>query len=127
MSVQAALKYYRQTHLEYLWLHFLVAVVLIVTSVFWFILPYFMISYGNYTTTIFQQTLIIIGLYTAPSLLITLHCWFINFKAALKWKSNHPEESIWRVCLKFQLITIIIVIGFTTIIYSSLFIIDMIW
>lgn len=124
--MQAALKYLRQTHLEYLWLHFLVAVVLIVTSVFWFVVPYFIISYGNYTITTLQQIFILGTLYSAPSFFITLHCWFINFKAALKWKESHPEESIWRWLLRFQSITIVIVIIFTSIIYSSLFIIDMI-
>lgn len=124
--MQPALRYYRQTHLEYLWLHFLVAVVLIFTSVFWFVLPYFMINYGNYTTTALQQVLILAGLYIAPSFIITLHCWFINFQAAMKWKKNHPNENIWRWLLRFQSISIVIVIVFTTVIYTSLFIIDMI-
>ncbi len=124
--MQRALIYFRQTHLEYLWLHFLVAVVLVFTSVFWFVIPYFIISYGKYTPSTLQQILIIGTLYTAPSFLITLHCWFINFKAALKWKETHPGESIWRWLLRFQFITIVIVITFTSIIYSSLFIIDMI-
>lgn len=84
--MQAALKHYRQTHSEYLWLHILAAVVLVFTSVFWFVLPYFMIHYGKYTTNVFQQSLLLIALYTIPSIFITLHCWFINFKAALRWK-----------------------------------------
>ena len=125
--MQAAFRYFRQTHLEYRWLHFLAAVVLVFTSVFWFVVPYFIISYGKYTTTALQQILILGTLYTAPSFLITLHCWFINFKAAMKWKENHPDESFWHWLLRFQSITIIIVIIFTSIIYSSLFIIDMIF
>ncbi|MER2037238.1 MAG: hypothetical protein ABS944_03765 [Solibacillus sp.] len=126
MKVQAALKYFRQTHLEYLWLHFLVAVVLVVTSVFWFVLPYFMISYGQYSITIIGKLLMILALFLLPSMLLTLHCWFINFQAALKWKRIHPQECVWRTLFKFQSRTIIIVIIFTSIIYSILFIIDMI-
>lgn len=126
MTMQAALKYYRQTHLDYLWLHFLVAVVLMVTSVFWFVLPYFIINYGQYTTTIFGQLVLLLSLFVFPSLLITLHCWFINFQAALNWKRNHPHENVWHWFFKFQTITFIIVVAFTTIIYSSLFMIDMI-
>ena len=124
--MQAALKFLRQAHLDYLWLHFLVAVVLVFTSVFWFVVPYFIISYGKYTPSTLQQILILGTLYTAPSFLITLHCWFINFKAALKWKEMHPDVSIWAWLLRFQSITILIVIAFTSIIYSSLFLIDMI-
>ncbi|MGN7477294.1 hypothetical protein ACTHOQ_05520 [Solibacillus silvestris] len=124
--MQAALKYYRQVHSEYLWLHFLVAVVLVFTSVFWFVLPYFMINYGNYSTTAFQQLLILIALYTVPSFIVTMHCWFINFKAALRWKKSYPEESVWRWFLKFQSITFLTVVLFSSVIFSSLFIIDMV-
>ncbi|AMO85671.1 hypothetical protein MKY07_10145 [Solibacillus sp. FSL W7-1472] len=124
--MQAALKHYRQTHSEYLWLHILAAVVLVFTSVFWFVLPYFMIHYGKYTTNVFQQSLLLIALYTIPSIFITLHCWFINFKAALRWKKSYPKECVWRWSLRFQFITISIVVLFTSVIYSSLFIIDMI-
>ncbi|MER2127903.1 hypothetical protein NSQ62_08545 [Solibacillus sp. FSL H8-0523] len=123
--MQTALKYFRQTHLDYLWLHFLVAVVLVFTSVFWFVVPYFIISYGKYSPSTLQKILILGTMYTAPSFLITLHCWFINLKAALKWKEKHPDGSIWTWLLRFQSITIVIVIVFTSIIYSSLFIIDM--
>lgn len=124
--MEAALKYFRQTHHEYLWLHFLVAVVLIFTSVFWFVVPYFIISYGKYTISIWQQVMLLCALYTAPSLIITLHCWFINFKAAMKWKENHPEVSFWRWLVRFQSITVIVAVVFTSIIYSGLFIIDLI-
>lgn len=123
--VQAAFKYYRKVHSEYLWLHFLVAVVLVFTSVFWFVLPYFVISYGKYTITVFQQLLSVIALFTIPAFLITLHCWFINFKAALRWKKRNPNEKVWSLVFKFQSITILIVMLFTSVIYSSLFIIDM--
>ena len=126
MIVEAALKYYRQVHSEYLWLHLVVAIVLLFTSVFWFVLPYFVISYGKYTTTTFQQVGILMGLYTFPSLIVTLHCWFINFKAALRWKKENPHECVWRWSIKFQTITIFIVILFTSVIYSSLLVIDMI-
>lgn len=122
--MQIALKYFRQTHHEYLWLHFLVAVVLIFTSVFWFIVPYFIISYGKYTISAWQQVMLLCALYTAPSLIITLHCWFINFKAVMKWKESQPEECGWRWLVRFQTITIVIVIAFTSLIYSSLFVID---
>ena len=123
--MQAALKYYRKVHSEYLWLHFLVAVVLVFTSVFWFVLPYFVISYGKYTITVFQQLLTVIALFTIPAFLVTLHCWFINFKAALRWKKRNPKENVWSLVFKFQSITILIVMLFTSVIYSSLFIIDM--
>ncbi|MEG0383788.1 hypothetical protein [Solibacillus cecembensis] len=119
-----ALKLFRQTHLEYLWLHFLMAVVLIFTSVFWFVLPYFIISYGNYTPSIWLQSFLLVALFIIPSLLITLHCWFINFQAAQKWKKEHPDENMWRWVFRFQSFTFIIVISFTAIIYSLLFIID---
>lgn len=124
--MEAAFKYFRKTHQDYLWLHFLVSVVLVFTSVFWFVVPYFIISYGKYSVSTWQQVMLLGALYTAPSLIITLHCWFINFKAAMKWKENHPEESGWRWLMRFQTITILIVIVFTSIIYSSLFVIDMI-
>lgn len=123
--MQAALKYYRKVHSEYLWLHFLVAVVLVFTSVFWFVLPYFVISYGKYTITAFQQLLSIVALYTIPAFFITLHCWFINFKAARRWKRRNPHENVWSWFIKFQSITFLIVVLFTSVIYSSLFIIDM--
>lgn len=123
--LQTALKYFRQAHLEYLWLHFLVAIVLIVTSVFWFILPYYIISYGLFETFL-QQFTFVLALFLVPSFFITLHCWFINMKAALKWKENHPNENVMRWVLKFQSITIAIVIIFTAIIMSTLFFIDMV-
>lgn len=121
--LQAALQYFRKAHLDYLWLHAIVAVVLIVTSVFWFVIPYFIITYGLYNT-IFEQLLFIFVLILMPSLIITLHCWFINFKAALNWKKNHPSESVWRLVFKFQSITIVIVIIFTAVITTGLFVID---
>ncbi|MEK4425648.1 hypothetical protein [Solibacillus sp. FSL K6-1523] len=119
-----ALKLFRQTHIEYLWLHFLMALVLIFTSVFWFVLPYFIISYGTYSPSIWLQTFLLLALFILPSLFITVHCWFINFQAAQKWKTEHPHENIWRWFFRFQSFTFIIVITFTAIIYSLLFIID---
>ncbi|MEG0471036.1 MAG: hypothetical protein RR588_01755 [Solibacillus sp.] len=124
--MRIALKLLRQTHLQYLWLHFLVAVVLLFTSVFWFVLPYFIVSYGTYTPSYWLQTLLLMALFITPSLLITLHCWFINFQAAQKWKKDYPNENTWRWMLRFQTVTFIIVISFTAIIYSLLFIIDQI-
>lgn len=122
--MQAVLKFYRQIHLEYLWLHFLVAVVLAFTSVFWFVLPYFMISYGQYTTTVIEQTFLLMALFVLPSIIITLHCWFINFQAALKLKRDYPHESAVRWVFRFQSMTIVIVVMFTSVIYTLLFIID---
>lgn len=126
MSLRMALKLFRQTHLDYLWLHIVVAAMLIFKSAFWFVLPYFIISYGTYTPSVWLQALLLMALFITPSLLITLHCWFINFQAAKKWKREHPDENMWRWLLRFQSVTFMIVISFTAIIYSLLFIIDQI-
>ena len=90
---------------------------------FWFVLPYFIISYGLFDT-LFQQLMFVFGLFLLPSFIITLHCWFINFKAALHWKKNHPNENVVRWLVKFQSLTIAIVMVFTAVITSSLFFID---
>ena len=118
-----AFKYFKKAHLDYLWLHFIVAFVLFVTSVFWFVLPYYIVSYGIFETYV-EQLPYFIGLFLLPSIIVTLHCWFINFKAAVYWKKNHPNDSVWRWMVKFQSFTIAIVIVFTSVILSGLFFID---
>jgi hypothetical protein len=123
IPLQAAFQYFRQAHQQYLWLHVIVAIVLMITSVFWFVLPYYIVSYGLFET-VMEQFVFFIVLFLWPSLLITLHCWFINFQAAVNWKKNHPNESVWRWMIKFQSITIVIVIVFTAFIITGLFFID---
>ena len=123
IPLQAAYKYFRQAHVDYLWLHSIVAVVLIVTSVFWFVLPYYIVSYGLFETIV-EQLLYSMALLLLPSVLITLHCWFINFKAAVNWRENYPNVSVWHWVVRFQFITIVIVNVYSAVIISGLYFID---
>ncbi|MEK4229372.1 hypothetical protein [Solibacillus sp. FSL H8-0538] len=122
--MRAAFKYYGQIHREYLWLHAIFTTVLAVTSVFWFILPFFIFNYGYYTPIFPLQLFFVLVLFVFPSLFVTLHCWFISFRAAKKWLEQHPHESLWKWFLCFQSMAFFVVIIFTSIIYTLLLIID---
>lgn len=122
--MRTAFKYYGQVHREYMWLHGIFTVFLALTSVFWFIVPLFIFSYGYYPPTVPLQLLFVLLLFVFPSIFVTLHCWFISFQAARKWQEKHPHENLWKWLIRFQSMAYFVVIAFTSVIYSLLLIID---
>lgn len=122
--MKVAFKYYGQIHRDYLWLHAIFIVILMITSVFWFILPLFIFSYGNYIPSFPVQLVLMMFLFIFPSIIVTLHCWVISFHAAVKWQKQHPGENLWKWLLRFQSMAFGVVIVFSTIIYSAILLID---
>ncbi|MER1987705.1 MAG: hypothetical protein ABS949_03730 [Solibacillus sp.] len=122
--MRTAFKYYRQVHREYLWIHVIYLCVLLVTSVFWFILPFYIFYYGQYPPNIPLQLLFMGLLLLIPAAVVTLPSWFISFQAACKWAIKHPGACKWRWLLRFQAMAFSVVVMFTAIILCMMFIID---
>lgn len=119
-----AFSFYGKVHREYWWLHTIFFVILTITSVFWFIFPFFIISYGYYEPTLLLRIFLAMFLLVSPSICITFHCWFISYDAAKRWEVKYPEENRWMWFIIFQLMAFFVVIMFTTIIYALFFLID---
>lgn len=125
--MRTAFKYYGQVHREYLWIHIIYFCVLLVTSVFWFILPFYIFYYGQYPPNIPLQIALMGLLLLVPPAVVTLPSWFISFQAAGKWVTEYPDESKWRWLLRFQAMAFFVVVTFTAIILCMMFIIDLVW
>ena len=122
--MKEAFSFYRGIHRQYLWLHVLFSILLLVTSVFWFVLPFYIVNYGDYEPTLLLKVVCILFLCVFPSVFITLHCWFISFIAAKKWRELKGGESFVRLLMRFQAMAFFVVVIFTAIIYSLFLIID---
>lgn len=126
LDMREAFQFYGNMHRRYLWLHVIFSLVLIMTSVFWFVLPLYIVNYGNYQPTFALSVVCGIFLCVFPSLFITLHCWFISFAAAKRWSKRKEGESLLRWMMRFQSMAFMVVIGFTSIIYFLFLVIDIV-
>ena len=124
--MKEALHFYRGIHRQYLWLHALFLILLLLTSVFWFVLPFYIVNYGDYEPTLLLKVVCILFLVVFPSVFITLHCWFISFIAAKKWREQKGEERFVLLLIRFQAMAFFVVLVFTCIIYSLFLLIDVI-
>ena len=124
--MKEAFHFYRSIHRQYLWLHVLFLILLLLTSVFWFVLPFYIVNYGDYEPTLLLKVVCILFLVVFPSVFITLHCWFISFIAAKKWREQKGEERFVLLLIRFQAMAFFVVLVFTCIIYSLFLLIDVI-
>jgi hypothetical protein len=126
LEMKEAFQFYGDVHRKYLWLHVIFSLVLVMTSVFWFVLPFYIVNYGNYEPTFMLNVACGIFLCVFPSFVITLHCWFISFEAAKSWIMRKEGESLLRWFMRFQAMAFLVVIGFTSIIYLLFLVIDIV-
>ncbi len=124
--MREAFYFYGQVHKQYLWLHVVSFFALAVTSVFWFILPLYIVNYGNYEATWLLNISSALFLCTIPSSIITIHCWVISFSAAKKWCERKRHEHFWMWLFRFQAMAFFIATAFLSVILGLFFIIDLI-
>ena len=124
--MKEAFHFYRNIHRQYLWLHALFSILLLSTSVFWFVLPFYIVNYGDYEPTMLLKMVCILFLCIFPSIFITLHCWYISFIAAKKWLEHKGGESFILVLIRFQAMAFFVVLVFTAVIYVLFLLIDVI-
>ncbi|WP_332645439.1 hypothetical protein [Lysinibacillus sp. 54212] len=122
--MKEALRFYGEVHKQYWWLHFIVLILLLFTSLFWYVLPFYIVSYGNYDPSFLIRIILLLFLFIFPSVFITFHCWFISFAAAKKWVEQKPEKKKWAWLFIFQTMAYVIVILFTVLIYSMFSVVD---
>lgn len=122
--MRTAFKYYGRVQREYMWLHVIYFCVLLVTSVFWFILPFYIFYYGQYPPNLFFQLSFMGLLFFVPPAVVTLPSWFISFRAACKWSKQYPDACKWRWWLRFQAMAFVVAAGFTVTILCMIFLID---
>lgn len=124
--MREAIQFYRDVHRDFLWLHFAFIIILLYTSVYWFITPIYIVQYGAFEPTIMLKILLAITICVLPALVVTLHCWLISFIAAKKWIVNTKimSQSVLRWWLIFQTVSIFVVVGFTTIILALFLVVD---
>lgn len=115
--MREAFRFFGDVHKQYLWLHIIVVLLLLFTSLFWFILPFYIVIYGNYEPSFILRILLLFFLCIFPSIFITIHCWFISYAAAKKWVEQKPGQKKWAWLFIFQSMAFIIVIIFTISIY----------
>ena len=124
--MKEAFHFYRGIHRRYLWLHVLFSILLFLTAVFWFVLPFYIINYGDYEPTLLLKLVSILFLCIFPSIFVTLHCWVISFIAAEKWREQKSGESFILWLIRFQAMAFLVVLVFTIIIYALFLLIDII-
>ena len=124
--MKEAFHFYRDIHRQYWWLHVLFSILLLLTSVFWFVLPFYIVNYGDYEPTLLLKMVCILFLCIVPSIFITLHCWFISFIAAKKWLEQKGGQSLVLSLIRFQAMAFFVVLIFTVIIYTLFLFIDVI-
>lgn len=120
--MREAMTFYGNIHKKFLWLHSIFVILLLVTSLYWFIVPYFIVQYGNFQANLFGQILLAVFICISPSLFTTLHCWVISFYAAKKWAKVGDSVTKW--LLVFQSFAMTISILFTVVILSMFVLID---
>ena len=124
--MKEAFHFYRSIHRQYWWLHVFFSLVLLLTSVFWFVLPFYIVNYGDYEPTLLLKLVCIAFLCIFPSAFVTLHCWWISFIAAKKWREHKGEERFGLWLIRFQAMAFFVVLIFTAVIYVLFFLIDII-
>jgi len=124
--MKEAFHFYRSIHRQYWWFHALFSILLLLTSVFWFELPFYIVNYGDYEPTLLLKLGCIVFLCIFPSVFVTLHCWLISFIAAKKWREHKDEESFVLTFVSFQSMAFFIVLVFTAAIYVLFLFIDVI-
>ena len=124
--MKEAFHFYRSIHRQYWWLHVLFSVVLLLTSVFWFVLPFYIVNYGDYEPTLLLKLVCIAFLCIFPSVFVTLHCWLISFIAAKKWREYKDGESFVLSLIRFQAMAFFVVLVSTAVIYVLFLLIDVI-
>ena len=124
--MKEAIRFYGGVHRDFWWLNFTVIVLLIITSVYWFVVPFYIVNYGAFEPNVWMRLLLALFICVAPAIVVTLHCWIISFVAARKWmsKTKIVGKSMLRWWLIFQSFTLSIAIGFTAIILCLFFIVD---
>ena len=120
--MREAITFYGNIHKKFLWLHCIFVMLLVVTSLYWFIVPYFIVQYGNFHANFAMQIVLAIIICISPSIFTTLHCWFISFYAAKKW--TKVGDSMMKWLIVFQAFAVSISIMFTVVILSLFVIID---
>lgn len=120
--MKEAVTFYGNIHKKFLWLHCIFVFLLVITSLYWFIVPYFIVQYGNFHANLFVQILLAIFLCISPTIFTTLHCWFISIYAAKKWTKVGDSIAKWTIV--FQSFAMTISIIFTVVILSLFVLID---
>lgn len=121
-----AIRFYGHVHREFWWLNLGMIVFLILTSVYWFITPYYIVNYGGFEPTFFVKCLIVVVICILPAIVVTSHCWIISFVAARKWRAQTKRvgESMLRWWFVFQSVTVSIAVVFSATIFTLFIIID---
>lgn len=121
-----AIRFYGHVHREFWWLNLGMIVFLILTSVYWFITPYYIVNYGGFEPTFFVKCLIVVVICILPAIVVTSHCWIISFVAARKWRAQTKRvgESMLRWWFVFQSVTVSIAVLFSATIFILFIIID---
>lgn len=124
--MREAIRFYRGVHRDFWWLNFSMLVLLLVTSVYWFIMPFYIVQYGEFEPTLLMKLGLAIFICIVPAVVVTLHCWIISFIAARKWsaKTKLVGKSVLRWWLLFQSIALTVAISFFATILVLFFIID---
>lgn len=124
--MREAIRFYGGVHRDFWWLNFSVVVILILTSVYWFVIPFYIVQYGAFEPSFLMKMGLALFICVAPAIILTLHCWVISFVAARKWIANTKlvGKSMLRWWLIFQSITLTIAICFTAIILVLFFVVD---
>ena len=114
--------FYGSIQRQFIWLHSIFVILLLLTSLYWFIVPYFIVQYGNFDPNIFVSIILALIICISPTLFTTLHCWFISLYAARKWAKVGGSVAKWVII--FQSFAMSISIIFTVIIFSLFVLID---
>lgn len=124
--MREAIRFYGGVHREFWWLNFSVVILLILTSMYWFVVPFYIVHYGAFEPGIMMKAGLAMFICVAPAIVVTLHCWVISFVAARKWmaKTKLVGKSMLRWWLIFQSFTLSIAICFTAVILLMFFIVD---
>lgn len=122
--MKEALRFCGDVHKQYYWFHITAAMLLLLTSLFWYVIPLYIISYGDFASSFLLRIFLLFLLNLYPSFFMTIHCWFISFGAAKKWVEQQPEKNKWIWLLIFQSIAYMMVILFTVFINSLFSVID---
>lgn len=124
--MREAIRFYGGVHRDFWWLNFSVVVILMLTSVYWFVVPFYIVQYGAFEPSLLMKMGLALFICVAPAIIVTLHCWVISFVAARKWIGNTKlvGRSMLRWWLIFQSVTLTIAVSFTAIILVLFFVVD---
>ena len=124
--MREAIRFYGHIHRDFWWLNVTMIVFLILTSVYWFITPYYIVNYGGFEPTIFLNFLIVVVICVLPAIIVTFHCWIISFVAARRWiaKTKIVGESMLKWWFVFQSFTVSVAVLFSATIFTLFIIVD---